>query len=384
MKYRVAVIGGGPAGALCAYHLAGAGVEVVLFERDEGREKPCGGGLTPRAFAAVPQLHRLMLPWYEVFELNLVGPNGRRVKLDLPQPIRTISRRLLDNSLRRLAVSAGAHMVNEKVSRLKPRRNGGWQVNNLQADIAVGAGGINDPVTRALGLSWRRRQRSMTFGTLIPGRFAAQITCRFFSGLKGYAWWFPRSNGASLGIEFMSRPANMQRARLLLQRFASDNLPGIRFDDRYRFAWAEPMPGKRDLQRRPFCGKDWALVGDAAGLVDALTGEGLPYAMESGRLAADAIASGKLAQYPARLRTSVLPELAETYRLAGLYYHRPMINGYLKTVRCSRRQQRLLVDYALGNKAYRKTPAEIIRQMPGIGLELLVGFGRQIFRIGDS
>ena len=92
MSVLVAVIGGGPAGATCAYHLARAGVEVLLFERDILWEKPCGGGLTPRVFRAEPDLLRLTLPWREVFDFNLVGPAGRRVRFDWPEPIRIIAR----------------------------------------------------------------------------------------------------------------------------------------------------------------------------------------------------------------------------------------------------------------------------------------------------
>ena len=368
MSVLVAVIGGGPAGATCAYHLARAGVEVLLFERDILWEKPCGGGLTPRVFRAEPDLLRLKLPWREVFEFNLVGPAGRRVRFDLPEPIRIIARGDLDSALRRRAVSAGARFVAEKVRHLTRRPGGGWQVNRHCVDVAVGAGGINDPLARTLRLGWQPAQRALTFGCVIPGRFDSQITCRFWAGLKGYLWWFPRNDSASLGVEFMAGRANWPRARALLERFAAQDISvNAKIDGGRRFAWAEPMPGPRMLLQRPCCGRDWALIGDSAGLVDALTGEGLPYAIHSGKMAAEAIAQGQTQQYGQTLRSAILAELAATRRLAGLYYHRLLIDWHLAVIAGNRGQKQLARDYLLGYKPYRRYWRELLRRLPAMG-----------------
>ncbi|MHA1569298.1 MAG: NAD(P)/FAD-dependent oxidoreductase, partial [Alphaproteobacteria bacterium] len=88
----MAIVGGGPAGCACAIPLAAAGVRTLLFEREPEREKPCGGGLTERAFRAMPELADLDLPWLEVREFQIFGPTGREAMLHLDPPIRVVAR----------------------------------------------------------------------------------------------------------------------------------------------------------------------------------------------------------------------------------------------------------------------------------------------------
>jgi flavin-dependent dehydrogenase len=353
---------------------------VTLFERDTVREKPCGGGLTPRVFSVAPELLHLDLPWREVFTFKLVGPSGGHATLYLPEPIRIIDRHTLDSSLRQRAVSAGVRLVVERVHYINRWSGGVWQINGHFVDVVVGAGGVNDPLARVLGLGWQPHQRALTFGYTIPGHYAAAgIICRFFQGVKGYAWWFPRRNNASIGIEFFDGRTSWPRARALLKRFAANQLPEATIADGRPFACTEPMPGRTALLKRPCCGQDWALVGDAAGLVDALTGEGLPYAFQSGRLAATAIARGHLRQYGRKLRATILSELAATYRLSGIYYHRSLIDWHLAVTSRSRRQQGLVCDFALGYKSYRRYWREVLEHLPAIGVEFFSAMRRHTY-----
>ena len=375
MSFKVAVIGGGPAGAVCSLYLARAGVDVFLFERDSHREKPCGGGLTLRALAVLPDEKTLQIEAADITRFRLISPGGRRIDLDLADdPIRIVSRWRLDHALRRLALSHGAAVIEETVRKPTPMPGGGWRINGRLVDVVVGAGGIHDPVARLFGRSKPgRRRKGRTFGFFVPGRFSGRIVCRFFPGLHGYAWWFPRSDHASLGIECFRGQFDIAKARVLLNRFVRRDLD---ISDRVRrsiasgrarpFAWAEPIPTSKMLKKRTVHGPDWLLTGDAAGLVDGVTGEGIPYALLSGRLAAEAILAGRLADYSASLKTKIQPELIAAARMSPLFYQSIILRGTFFMLGHSRTMQRMARDMAVGRQRYAHGIRRMFADAPAI------------------
>ncbi|RTZ96045.1 MAG: hypothetical protein DSY90_11730 [Deltaproteobacteria bacterium] len=373
MPGKVAVIGGGPSGAACSFFLARAGIDVFLFERNPHREKPCGGGLSFRALTSLPGGRAFPVDGADIFRLRLISPDGHAVDLLLNDPIRVVSRKDLDAALRRLATSAGAISIEETVRKPMPSKNGGWRVNGRQVDIVVGAGGINDPLARFLGLPIPSRRRGQALGVYIPGRFPRQIICRFFRRCRGYAWWFPRPDNASLGIALFEKEFRADRARLLLQLFIQENLrhlPDVKQKfDRNQFkpyAWAEPILSPAMLKTRPLNGPNWILAGDAAGLVDTVTGEGIPYALQSGRFAASAILSGRLSEYSNRLKTRIIPELITAARMSPGFYQTPLLRGLFFLLVHSKTMRGITIDMTAGHQAYRHIKRCILRGAPDI------------------
>ncbi len=369
----VAVIGAGPAGAACAWTLAQAGVRTLLFERDPDREKPCGGGLTDRAWQAFPELNSLELPFNEVVDFRLVGPSGRVADVPLAKPIRVISRRVLDSALRHAAWSAGASLVREPVRELKKRPGGGWQVNDHAAAIVVGAGGMNDPLARLQGLRLPRTLRGLSVGKFIPGTFAPRIVCRFFPEAYGYAWFFPRADHASLGVELHGTVFDTRRAWDLLHKFAAENLPDVDVDAGTTYGWSAPALDESAFARHVFGGDDWLLAGDAAGLVDPTTGEGLSYALASGRLAARSILLGEAPAYGRRVRALLLPELAKSSRLSPKFYRTWFLRLSLLALSRSRTCRLTAADMASGAQSYLTLKKRVYREMPRIAGEIIVG-----------
>jgi len=377
MTGKVAIVGGGPAGAMCGLHLARAGIDVLLFERDPRREKPCGGGLTLRATKGLPIWRELQIDGSKVHQLRLISPSRRRIDLELKDPIRIVSRRHLDDALRRLAILAGATPIEETVRKPVPASTGGWQVNGHHADIVVGAGGINDPVARYHGLSFPRERRGRAVGYFVSGTFPRRIVCRFFPGLWGYAWWFPRPDHASLGIELLGGKFQLERAWSLLRQFARQDLnhlisPGEIFDLKGArpYAWAEPLPDPKTLESRPLNGQDWLLVGDAAGLVDTITGVGRAYARISGERAAKAIQAGRLVEYTNAMKNEILPELTLAAQLSPMFYFSPLLRSSLFVLAKSRTLQAVTKDMAMGHQDYRGFKRRMLRDTPRIVKDL--------------
>lgn len=352
MSTTIAVIGGGPAGATCAWRLARAGFRTLLYERDVAREKPCGGGLAGRAFAALPELRDLRLPWREIPRWRLLSTSPRAAELAMDPPLLVTPRRELDGALRREAVKAGAALVEQPVRELRRREGGGWLVNDHAADVVVGAGGMRCPLAKHLGLQLPRDEQAIALGRMVPGRFEPAIITRFFPRQQSYAWWFPREDHASLGIEMPGERFDTDLARKLLADFAARDLPGVDPESGEAYGWSGPAIQDWQSPRRRFAGSDWLLAGDAAGLCDVVTGEGIPYALASGRLAADAIIAGDLTQYDRRIRMELCLELARSAEMQRRFYRPWTLDLALRGLRRSPTCQGIAVELAHGTQGY--------------------------------
>ena len=367
----VGIVGGGPGGGACALALARGGARVFLFEREPEREKPCGGGLTARAFKALPELAELDLPWAEARDFHVVGPTGRRACIALDPPIRIVSRRVLDSALRREVERAGAQLVYEHVGEIARGANGGWEINGRAVDALVGAGGMNDPVARLHGAALAHDERATAVGRFVRGAFPPNIVVRFFPHAHGYAWWFPRPDHASLGIELAGGHFDKELAWRLLGQFAAEDLPGVEIDNGDDYGWSGPAVTNWDA--RVFGGPDWLLVGDAAGLCDVTTGEGISYALASGRLAAESILRDDVAGYPARLRESLVRDLAKSTRLHRKFYRDWVLRAVVLLNSRSRTARRITADVSHGFESYLTLKRRFYLNAPRMIGEFVVG-----------
>lgn len=308
-RFDVLVVGAGPAGSATAIHLARAGVRVLLAEKATfPRDKPCGGGLTGRALARIPVDPASVVERdVDRFELRLrYGPSFARTH---HKPlIRMTQRRRLDAYLAEEAARAGAELrqgasVGDLVGTetgTATARVGGERVH---ADVVVGADGANGVVARSVGLG-----EGIVLGVALEGNVpldvlrvpeldrTAVIELATLPG--GYGWVFPKGDHANLGVGGWGSEG--PRVRDHLARLAREH--GI------DSATLTDVRGHRLPMRRlgtpPAAGRV-LLVGDAAGLVDPLSGDGMYEAFTSARLAADAILSGDLAGYGAALSAAL-------------------------------------------------------------------------------
>src|SRR2546423_15465795 len=155
---RIAIIGGGPAGALAAAELARSGLEVLLFDDKLAWEKPCGGGLTDKALAQWPFLRDAQVERNWVSDCELIAPSGRRVQFRLERPIAIFSRLKLNGLLLDRARDAGSKFLRERVLQIDGAA-GGWLIRtasgSYSADFVVLAAGARNSLrsrfTPALG-----------------------------------------------------------------------------------------------------------------------------------------------------------------------------------------------------------------------------------------
>mgnify|MGYP001822235994 FL=1 len=304
-RVDIAVIGAGPAGAATAIRAARAGARVVVFEKGaHGRDKVCGDGLTPRAVGALDELKIPLDDAHYIKGLRMIA--GKQVReLDWPTTDRFPNhgavwpRRRLDTALMDAAEEAGAELVYE--TEAAPIVDNG-RVTGVVADgrtvdagLTVVAAGAQGAVARMLGAE---RVAEEPFGLAIrtyaatprhtDAHLEACLSLRDDRGtaIPGYGWMFPAGDGTvNIGVGALSTMKGFKKLNLNALLEAYRHLVQDDWDlgpnlERPR-AWRLPMSAKRRH------GPGWVAIGDAAGFVNPMNGEGIDYGLESGMLAAD-------------------------------------------------------------------------------------------------
>jgi len=387
---RVAILGGGPAGAFAAAQLASAGLQVQLFDEKLAWEKPCGGGLTYKAYSQYPFLIENSTPKRFVRETVLAAPKGGEVSLPLDVPLVIYSRYDLNRMLLERAEQAGAAI--EKARILEMSRSGAaWRLRTnggiAEADFCIVATGARNPL-RDVGTELRPQDTMSALGYYVPGD-QNKIDIQFLDGLEGYIWVFPRCGHLSVGICGKGEPASGLRARLE----AYMNEKGLSLKDARFYSHLLPALDTSSWKRNRVCGDGWMAVGDAAGLVDPVTGEGLYYAMRSADLASQALldegkpVAERLAHYRQLLRRDFVADLELGSRLAKRVFLGRFLCGSVpaRMVQFTRRSPRfsaIIQDLFAGRQQYSGLKRRLLQNLNGslydIGMSL--GFSRLVPR----
>jgi geranylgeranyl reductase family protein len=280
-SYDAIVVGAGPAGSLAAYRLASAGATVLLLDRARfPRDKPCGGGVTIRALNELPfAIDPVVEGVVDRFELRLRHRHSFSRRAPAPLALMT-QRRRLDAYLVERAVAAGAEFRDGvRVSRVAQ-----GEVGADSARVVIGADGANGVTARSLGLATDREHGVALEGNLANGvvdseRYARRLVLEFGTVPGGYGWVFPKGDHVNLGVGGWEDEGPRLREHLA-------RLCAVHGVDP---AALTEVRGHRLPLRRPgsaLAEGRVALVGDAAGLVDPLSGDGMYEAFLSANLAA--------------------------------------------------------------------------------------------------
>ncbi|MCT9624672.1 geranylgeranyl reductase family protein [Pseudarthrobacter equi] len=324
---EVLIVGAGPAGSTAAYYLAKAGLSVTVLEKTSfPREKVCGDGLTPRA---VREIQKLGLPhpegegWRRNKGLRLIA-GGRTIELpwpevsDFPQYGLIRTRLGFDEELARHAESAGAtilerHSVTEAIRNDAGRVTGvraalldesgrkTGETRGFSADVVLAADGNSTRTAVSLGI---RKRDDRPLGVAVRTYFTSprtdddwmegwlELPGRDGKLLPGYGWVFGVGDGTSnvgLGILNSSRDFGKLDYKQVLREWTA-NMPsewGFTPENQAGEIRGAALP--MGFNRTPHYSPGLLLLGDSGGMVSPFNGEGISYAMESARFAAEFI-----------------------------------------------------------------------------------------------
>jgi geranylgeranyl reductase family protein len=303
-RYDAVVVGAGPAGSVAALMLARGGAHVALVDKAAaGRDKACGDLIGPRGVGLLEDLAVEVSGAQPVGDMVVVGPSGRRVVLPArpghayPGYAIAVPRSRFDAACRAAAADAGALEITARVAGVQP---GGVSLDDgrvLDAGAVIGADGAHSAVAESAGLV--DSQRAL-FGFALRTYAAVDVSRpvivlwndRPRAGFPGYGWLFPGPDGANLGLGIgLGRSGHAaSRTQQQLPAFR-DHLVRVGILDRSADLSGRRLGGwlKMGLVgTRPAEGRV-LLVGDAAGLVNPLQGEGIAQALLSGVAAAQAV-----------------------------------------------------------------------------------------------
>lgn len=347
----LAIIGAGPAGAATALRAARGGAKVVVFDKAPyGRDKVCGDGLTPRAVGALNELEIDLADAHHIEGLRMIAG---KVERELPWPGTSRfpahgavwPRRRLDASLIDAATAAGAdiHWSTEALPVMDGDRVIGVEAGGetWNADMVVAATGAPGRAARMLGAT---RVEDEPYGLAIRSyvesprhadrHLEACLTMRDADGrsVPGYGWMFPAGDGTvNIGVGALST----------MKGFKSLNLNSLMdvYYNQVKESWnlgpylEKPRAWRLPMSAQKRHGPGWVAVGDAAGLINPMNGEGIDYGLESGMVAADFFIEDPATapeRYDAEVGERFDGFLRTGRRFSFLIGHPPILNAGLR------------------------------------------------------
>jgi geranylgeranyl reductase family protein len=285
-RFDVAIVGAGPAGSTAAYRLARARARVLLIDKARfPRDKPCGGGLTTRA---VQQLPFSVEPVVEdrITRMRCRLRYGPKIERESTRVLCLMTRRRrLDAFLVEQAVAAGAEFRDGVHVTIESETNLRVDGKPVEVGAMIGADGANGITARSLGLGGAivngiALEGNLPYEELPPGRWHGTLVLELSAVPGGYGWIFPKGDHVNVGVGGWGRegPQLRRHLRVLCEHYGIESR---RLSD---------LHGHRLPMRRPgtVLARGRALViGDAAGAIDPVSGDGIYEALVTARLAAE-------------------------------------------------------------------------------------------------
>lgn len=328
-------IGAGPAGTTAAYHLAKRGYSVLMLDKASlPRYKPCGGGISPAIaswfdFDFAPVIDNTISSVRYTWKMA----EPMELPLKLREPMWMVRRDIFDDFLARQARARGARLEdNTEVQGIELKGDRQWQVTTSKGiftgSYLIAADGVAGPTSTWLGFKPKQKSFAATLEVKTPVSLEQKNIAHFdFGSVKnGFIWNFPKADGYSIcaGV-FKGGKTNPQEIKDRLVNYAAAfkiDLTNSQYFEHSLNLWTE---------NRPLHARRALLVGEAAGILDPLLGEGIRPAIFTGLKAAEAIHQAligdpdALPQYTRTIEREWGADMVLAQRIAGLFFQFPQI-----------------------------------------------------------
>ncbi|MEV0158296.1 geranylgeranyl reductase family protein [Micromonospora sp. NPDC050686] len=354
--WDLAVVGGGPAGLAAAHAAARAGVRTLLVERaTHPRYKTCGGGLIGTSLAEVAD--RIDVPAHDRVDRVTFTRDGRTgfTRRHPEGPLVAMVRREeFDDRLRAAALGAGAEIREGVAVRALTQDPDGVRLRladgpEVRARWVIGADGSSGVTARHVGVRFRQVDLGLELELPVPAaeqeRWRGRVLLDWGPLPGSYAWVFPKGDRLTVGV-IAARGAG-ERTRAYLRDFV----------DRLGLSDVRPEHDSGHLTRcraedSPLRRGRVLVAGDAAGLLEPWSREGISYALRSGRLAGAAVAAGDPAGYEGAVRERLVPEMRAGHRLLEVFERRPDV---FHTLLATPPGWRMFVRFCQGRASFDRT-----------------------------
>lgn len=353
--FDAVVAGAGPAGAVAARDLARNGARVALVDGSHPREKPCGGGVTGRALELVGAT--LDAAGGRIIDAVTFEAGTRSARVSVPDSafLKVFPRETFDAALLRQAVDAGATHIQSRVTGVA-RTAGGWRIaaggGTISAPWLLGADGPAGVVRKQVFRPFERRQLSIAAGSYVDSVNTGEMVIGFTDEPRGYLWSFPRAGHLAVGTCAQANETTAAEMHAVTDRWLDGYAPAAGLARR-RYAWPIPSLEARDVDAEQPAGDRWMLLGDAAGLVDPITREGIFFALRSGMLAAAALGRASPAHtYAEGVRDELHDELRRAARLKAGFFRPRFTSLLIDALNQSGAIRDVMIDLVTGRQPY--------------------------------
>jgi len=367
---KIAIVGGGPAGAYLGYCLAKEGISATIFDDSHPREKPCGGGISSFAIRKFPILHEIPVGKAESTQIKIISPKGREAIVEGEMESWAISRKHLDMFLLKKAKEEGAKLVKERVENFE-KVKGIWKIKTkkrvFKADLIVGADGANSIVRKKLLGPIPKENMGICFGCFAKDPTSKTTIIKFLEGKHGYGWVFPREDHLSIGVGTELRYGKIVKNEFerFMTSYATNAKPFS--------TWAAILPLVKNPKffQLPTCGKDWMVIGDAAGHVDPITGEGITYAMWSAEIASKAIGKNDVLLFDKMWKKAYGYNLIKGSEMRNLFFNSSVLEISIWLASKSKTFGKILYELINSDQDYYTFEKRVLIELPKILWELV-------------
>jgi len=300
--YDVVISGAGPSGSVCARTLAEAGYSVVLIEKDTSWRKPCGGALHPKVFELCPELKKLNLLELKQIIMHSADNHTLKYRSSFMENGAVADRLIFDNFLREKCVEAGAELQDKTISydftkrtdtKIGIKTKSVSETKEFHGKVAVISDGMSSKLAPKSGirLKWKIDQLAMGKCSIIKGSHDLDENTAyvFFRPYRGYGWIFPidtkRFNIGvyTFGEDNLKRNLDETYHEFLRDPNIQQYIPKSNFETIWSSTYPFPIEG---VLQKSLNDDNIMIVGDAAGFISPISGEGIQSSMISGNIAA--------------------------------------------------------------------------------------------------